>query len=40
MQTATFTDGYGEGASEQANGAAEYVQNQEREPHASTHFLH
>src|ERR1700722_8391292 len=39
MQRATFTNGHCEGASEQANGAAEYVQNQEREPHASTHFL-
>jgi len=27
MQTAAFTNGHGEGAGEQANGAAEYVQN-------------
>jgi hypothetical protein len=34
MQTAAFTDGNGEGAGEQANRAAEDVQNQEEEPHA------
>jgi hypothetical protein len=38
MQTAAFADGDREGASEQANGATEDVQNQERETHSSTSF--
>ena len=35
MQTAAFADGHGDGAGEQADGATEDVQNQERESHAS-----
>lgn len=40
MQTAALTDGDGEGAGQQADGATEDVENQERESHPSTSFQH
>jgi hypothetical protein len=40
MRTAAFADSHGESAGEQANGATEDVQNQERESHPSISFAH
>jgi hypothetical protein len=40
MQAAAFADGNSECAGQQADGSSENVENQEREPHASTSFRH
>ena len=40
MQAAAFANSNGEGTGQQANGATEDVQNQERESHTSTAFQH